>query len=89
MRESVDPLKEARALQQAKLREELPLIPKKNTENDYGEWEPYKIGIHVVASNVSALFLKSINQRGWVDAELAFEPYTIMLFNFIFKKSIL
>ncbi len=82
LRDSVDPLKKALALKTAKSRKTLPVIPKGNMELDYAEWQTYKLGIDVVASNIIEIFVKSIHEPGWLEAELAFEPYTHELFNF-------
>ncbi len=51
-------------------------------EVNYEGWEPYKLGIQVVAWHLRAMLKKYWKEKGWVTAELALEFGTNELFQF-------
>ncbi len=71
--------KKTEALKMAKNRiaDELPV-----GEVDYKGWEPYKLGIKVVAWHLRAMLTKYMTEKGWVTAELALEVGTNELFQY-------
>jgi len=71
--------KKTEALKEAKSRsvDELPA-----GEVNYEGWEPYKLGIQVVAWHLRAMLTKYFKEQGWVTAELALEFGTNELFQY-------